>query len=87
MNNYHPNSCPGCKHYDGGGYDSDTGYSQQPHCEAAGKLYDDGDCTEQVSLMFEVVLFKLSDLNNCPLRSDVRRSILDIRETKTRVAQ
>jgi hypothetical protein len=63
-----PKSCPGCKHFDGGGYDSDTGWSQQAHCEAAAKLYDDGDCTEQVSLMLEAILFQLSDLNNCPMR-------------------
>lgn len=82
-NNYHPNSCPGCKHYDGGGYDSDTGYSQNSSCDAAYKLYEGGDCTEQVSLMFEAILFKLSDLNNCPLRKEPSRSILDIRRTKT----
>lgn len=76
---YHPKSCPGCKHYDGGGYDSDTGYTQEPHCEASAKLFDDGDCTEQVSLLFEAVLFQLSELNNCPMRREERRSILDVK--------
>jgi len=75
----HPNSCPGCKYYDGGIYDTDTGYMQNPSCEKAYQLYERGECTETVSVMFEAILFQLSDLNNCPLRAVERRSIGDLK--------
>jgi hypothetical protein len=63
-------SCTGCKHYDGAFYDSDTGYSQSDICNAAATLYEDGNCTEAVAMMFETILFQLSTLNNCPLRQE-----------------
>jgi hypothetical protein len=68
-------SCHGCKHFDAGGYESENGYNAPTTCDAACALYDNGEASEAVSVMFQNILFQLSALNNCPLRAEQKRTI------------
>lgn len=72
-------SCHGCRHFDAGGYERETGYTAPPNCDAAGSLYENGECSEQVSIMFQTILFQLSALNNCPLQTRPIRKITDLK--------
>lgn len=74
---YVTHHCHGCKHFEAGLYDNDTGYSDRDSCEYVGKLYVDGECTEQVAIVLEGILFKLSELNNCPFYQEPRRSLTE----------
>lgn len=83
-------SCYDCKFFESGSYDSDTGASEPTLCGASAQLFDQGDCTEQTALMFEAILFQLSALNNCPLRTEKsqtpRRSIVDLKTRNPQVS-
>jgi hypothetical protein len=70
-------SCDGCKHFESGGYDRDTGYDEPTACAKAQMLAVNGECAQEVANMFEAILFQLSCLNNCPLREVARPSIVD----------
>jgi hypothetical protein len=79
---YNPKQCFGCKHFDTEG-DADVGWPERYICGLTAKLFDDGDLSEQASLVIEGILFALSDINNCPWFEDKythRRTILDLRK-------
>lgn len=78
--------CPGCLNF----YRSTTEYGQvQPdECQRMSEVtnvMEDGNAAEQITIILEAMVFKLSELNNCPFyqsKTPNRRSILDLKESK-----
>lgn len=73
--------CYGCLHFVR--ETTEYGNTQPPECRRMEPIMsdmEDGRGAEQISIVLEQLLFKLSELNNCPFfDSGKRRSILDLK--------
>lgn len=67
--------CYGCTHYVRESIE--YGQMEQPECKRVGIVMDvmeDGEAAEQITMLFEAMAFKLSELNNCPFYEEKHKA-------------